>query len=82
MAALDAAIHEKLSTFNMLLDALVKPGHDNGGHAILFSVTKMGTHGNHGRFWLPRIPVFAETALFRLPVGFNCGSSTLPVLCA
>jgi hypothetical protein len=30
MAALDAAIHEKHRTFNMLLDGRVKPGHDNG----------------------------------------------------
>jgi hypothetical protein len=36
MAALDAAIHEKLSTFNVL-DGRVKPGHDNGGHDILFT---------------------------------------------
>jgi hypothetical protein len=30
MAALDAVIHEKCDTFNMLLDGRVKPGHDNG----------------------------------------------------
>jgi hypothetical protein len=30
MAALDAAIHEKHNTFNILLDGRVKPGHDNG----------------------------------------------------
>jgi hypothetical protein len=31
MAALDAAIHGKHRTFNMLLDGRVKCGHDNGG---------------------------------------------------
>src|SRR5208337_4863534 len=30
MAALDAAIHEKHRTFDMLLNGRVKPGHDNG----------------------------------------------------
>jgi hypothetical protein len=30
MAALDAAIHEKHRSCNMLLDGRVKPGHDNG----------------------------------------------------
>jgi hypothetical protein len=49
MAALDAAIHEKHNTFNMLLDGRVKPGHDSGGHTMLFPASSRGNDSQERR---------------------------------
>jgi hypothetical protein len=49
MAVLDAAMHEKHNTFNLSLDGWVKPGHDSGGHTILFLASSRGNDSHERR---------------------------------